>query len=130
MKVSARLVSLVFVVLAIVTAGAATMQDKAGQTASRRKRAGVPELADAGTTHGGDVPVQRRRPLRLALHPSRAQRRPAADDDPGAEEGRAGLVEASLSAEGYNKSERIRQLEQILYDREGRAMRDTELTSS
>ena len=36
-------------------------------------------------------------------------------------------MEASLSAEGYDKSERIRQLEQILFDREGRAIRDTEL---
>ena len=38
-----------------------------------------------------------------------------------------GLVRASLSAEGYDKAERIRQLEQVLFEREGRAMRDPAL---
>ena len=37
------------------------------------------------------------------------------------------LVQAGLSQEGYDKSEKIRQLEQILFEREGRAIRDTEL---
>ena len=37
------------------------------------------------------------------------------------------LVRASLSEEGFEKSETIRQLEQILFEREGRAIRDTEL---
>ena len=34
------------------------------------------------------------------------------------------LVQASLSAEGYDKAERIRQLEQILFEREGRVAQD------
>lgn len=37
------------------------------------------------------------------------------------------LVRASLSEEGFEKSQTIRQLEQILYEREGRDIRDTEL---
>lgn len=37
------------------------------------------------------------------------------------------LVETGLSQEGYEKSEKIRQLEAILFEREGRAIRDTEL---
>ena len=37
------------------------------------------------------------------------------------------LVEASLSAEGFEKSQTIRQLEQVLFEREGRDIRDTEL---
>ena len=37
------------------------------------------------------------------------------------------LVRASLSARGFEKSEQIRQLEAILFEREGRAIRDTEL---
>ena len=128
MKVSARLVALVFVVLAIVTAGAATLQDKAGQTASMAEAAQAfldtltPEQHAAVTFpfNSDDrfdwhyIPRERKGvPLRAM---TAAQKKAGLS-----------LVEASLSAEGYTKSERIRQLEQILYDREGRAMRDTEL---
>ena len=128
MKVSARLVPLVFVVLAIVAAGAATMQDKAGHTASMAEAAQAfldtltPEQRTAVMFpfNGDDrfdwhfIPRERKGvPLRAM---NTAQKKAG-----------LALVEASLSAEGYNKSERIRQLEQILYDREGRAMRDTEL---
>ena len=52
--------------------------------------AGVPRLADAGAALGRDVSVRQRRPLRLALHPPRAQGRAAQDDERAAEEGRAG----------------------------------------
>ncbi len=128
MKVSARLVPLVFVILAIVTAGAATMQDKAGQTASMAEAAQAfldsltPEQRSAAMfAFDSDdrfdwhyIPRERKGvPLRAM---SGTQKKAA-----------LALVEASLSAEGYDKSERIRQLEQILYDREGRAIRDTEL---
>ena len=128
MKVSVRLVPLVFVVLAIVTAGAATLQDQAGQTASMANAAQAfldtltPEQQAAATFpfNSDDrfdwhfIPRERKGvPLRSMTS---AQKKAALH-----------LVEASLSAEGYDKSERIRQLEQILYDREGRAMRDTEL---
>ncbi len=128
MKVSARLVPLVFVVLAIVTAGAATMQDKAGQTASMAEAAQAfldsltPEQRSAAMfAFDSDdrfdwhyIPRERKGvPLKTMSGP---QKKAA-----------LALVEASLSAEGYDKSERIRQLEQILFDREGRAIRDTEL---
>ena len=128
MKVSARLVPLAFVVLAIVTAGAATLQDKAGQTASMAEAAQAfldtltPEQRAAATFpfHGDDrfdwhyIPRERKGVSLRAMTPAQKKAGLA-------------LVEASLSAEGYDKSERIRQLEQILYDREGRAIRDTEL---
>ncbi len=128
MKVSARLVPLVFAVLAIVTAGAATMQDKAGQTASMAEAAQAfldsltPEQRSAATfAFNSDdrfdwhyIPRERKG---VSLRAMTAAQKKAA----------LALVEASLSAEGYEKSERIRQLEQILYDREGRAIRDTEL---
>ncbi len=128
MKVSARLVPLFFVVLAIVTAGAATMQDKAGQTASMAEAAQAfldsltPEQRSAAMFpfNSDDrfdwhyIPRERKGVSLKAM--SGPQKKAA-----------LALVEASLSAEGYDKSERIRQLEQILYDREGRAIRDTEL---
>ena len=128
MKVSARLVPLAFVVLAIVTAGAATMQDKAGQTASMAAAAQAfldtltPEQRAAATFpfNSDDrfdwhyIPRERKG---VSLKAMNKDQKTAA----------LALVEASLSAEGYDKSERIRQLEQILYDREGRAIRDTEL---
>ena len=128
MKVSARLVPLVFVVLAIVTAGAATMQDKAGQTASMAEAAQAfldtltPEQhATVMFPFNSDdrfdwhyIPRERKGVPLTAM--TAAQKKAA-----------LALVEASLSAEGYNKTERIRQLEQILFDREGRAMRNTEL---
>ena len=128
MKVSARLVSLVFVVLAIVTAGAATMQDKAGQTAS---------MAEAAQAFLNSLTPEQRTAVmfpfngddRFDWHFIPRERKGVPLRAMTAAQKKAGLalVEASLSAEGYNKSERIRQLEQILYDREGRAMRDTEL---
>ena len=128
MKVSARLVSLVFVVLAIVTAGAATMQDKAGQTAS---------MAEAAQAFLNSLTPEQRTAVmfpfdgddRFDWHFIPRERKGVPLRTMTAAQKKAGLalVEASLSAEGYNKSERIRQLEQILYDREGRAMRDTEL---
>jgi hypothetical protein len=37
------------------------------------------------------------------------------------------LVRSGLSQEGFDKSQTIRELEQILFEREGRAIRDTEL---
>lgn len=128
MKVSARLVPLVFVVLAIVAAGAATLQDKAGQTAAMADAAQAfldtltPEQRAAVTFpfHGDD---------RFDWHYIPRERKGVSLREMTAAQKKAGLalVEASLSAEGYDKSERIRQLEQILYDREGRAIRDTEL---
>ncbi len=128
MKVSARLVPLAFVVLAIVTAGAATLQDKAGRTASMAEAAQAfldsltPEQRSAAMfAFDSDdrfdwhyIPRERKGVSLRAM--SGAQKKAA-----------LALVEASLSAEGYDKSERIRQLEQILFDREGRAIRDTEL---
>lgn len=128
MKVSARLVPLAVVVLAMVTAGAATMQDKAGRTAMMAAAAQAfldaltPEQRAAATfAFASDdrfdwhyIPRERKGVSLKAM--SKAQKKAA-----------LALVAASLSAEGYDKSERIRQLEQILYDREGRAIRDTEL---
>ena len=128
MKVSARLVPLAVVVLAMVTAGAATMQDKAGRTAAMAAAAQAfldaltPEQRAAATfAFASDdrfdwhyIPRERKGVSLKAM--SKAQKKAA-----------LALVAASLSAEGYDKSERIRQLEQILYDREGRAIRDTEL---
>ena len=114
MKVSARLVPLAFVVLAIVTAGAATLQDKAGQAASMAEAAQAfldtltPEQRAAVTFpfHGDDrfdwhyIPRERKGVSLRAMTPAQKKAGLA-------------LVEASLSAEGYDKSERIRQLEQI-----------------
>ena len=128
MKVSARLVPLAVVVLAMVTAGAATTQDKAGRTAAMAAAAQAfldtltPEQRAAATfAFSSDdrfdwhyIPRERKGVSLKAM--SKAQKKAA-----------LALVAASLSAEGYDKSERIRQLEQILYDREGRAIRDTEL---
>ena len=128
MKVFARLVPLVFVVLAIVTAGAATLQDKAGQTAS---------MAEAAQAFLDTLTPEQRTAVMFPFNgddrfdwhfiPRERKGVPLRAMTKGQKTAGLALVEASLSAEGYTKSERIRQLEQILYDREGRAMRDTEL---
>jgi len=128
MKVSARLVPLVFVVLAIAAAGAVPNEDKAARTAAMAGAAQAfldtltPEQRAAATFpfHADDrfdwhyIPRTRKGVPLKAM--SKAQKQAA-----------LALAEASLSAEGYDKAERIRELEQILYDREGRDIRDTEL---
>ena len=128
MKVSARFIPLAVVVLAVVTAGAATQQDKAGQTAAMA--AAAQAFLDSLT------PEQRSAALfpfssddRFDWHYIPRERKGVSLKAMNAAQKKAALelVQASLSAEGYDKSERIRQLEQILYDREGRAIRDTEL---
>ena len=128
MKTTARLVPIVFVVLALVTAGAATMRQNADEVAAMTEAAQAfldtltPEQrSQAMFPFNSDdrfdwhyIPRERKGVALKAM--TKAQKTAA-----------LGLVEASLSAEGYDKAERIRHLEQILYDREGRAMRDTEL---
>ncbi len=128
MKLTARLVPIVFVVLALVTAGAATMRENAEQAASMTEAAHAflgtltPEQKAAVTFpfDGED---------RFDWHFIPRERKGVALKTMSEEQQAAGLalVQASLSAEGYDKAERIRQLEQILFEREGRAMRDTEL---
>ena len=128
MTVTARLVPIVFVVLALVTAGAATMRENAEQAASMTEAAQAfldaltPEQHAAATFpfDGEDrfdwhfIPRERKG---VALKTMTEEQQDAA----------LGLVRASLSAEGYDKAERIRQLEQVLFEREGRAMRDPAL---
>lgn len=128
MKVPARLVPVVFAALAIVTAGAASMADNAEQTAGMAEAANAfletltPEQRTAAmfAFDGEDrfdwhfIPRERKGvPLKTMTDAQKAAA--------------LALVQASLSAEGYDKAERIRQLEQILYEREGRDIRDTEL---
>ena len=128
MKVSARLVPIVFVALAIVTAGAATMADNAEQTAS---------MAEAATAFLETLtPDQRTAAMfpfdgedRFDWHfiPRERKGVPLKTMTEAQQAAALALVQTSLSAEGYDKAERIRQLEQILYEREGRDIRDTEL---
>lgn len=128
MKLTARLVPIVVVVLALVTAGAATMRENAELAASMTEAAHAflgtltPEQKAAVTFpfDGED---------RFDWHFIPRERKGVALKTMSEEQQAAGLalVQASLSAEGYDKAERIRQLEQILFEREGRAMRDTEL---
>ena len=128
MKVPARLVPVVFAALAIVTASAASMADNAEQTAGMAEAANAfldtltPEQRTAAmfAFDGEDrfdwhfIPRERKGvPLKTMTDAQKAAA--------------LALVQASLSAEGYDKAERIRQLEQILYEREGRDIRDTEL---
>ena len=126
--VPARLIPIVFVVLALVTAGAATMRENAEQAASMTEAAQAfldaltPEQRAATTFpfDGEDrfdwhyIPRERKG---VALRTMSEKQQDAA----------LALVRASLSAEGYDKAERIRQLEQILFEREGRAIRDPKL---
>ena len=46
---------------------------------------------------------------------------------PSQQDSALGLLRSSLSEEGYEKAETIRELEQILFEREGRAIRDRQL---
>ena len=128
MTVSARLVPIVFVLLAIITAGTSVVRSNADQVASMTEAAQAfletltPEQhAAAMFPFTSDdrfdwhfIPRERKG---VPLKTMTAAQREAA----------LALVQASLSAEGYDKSERIRQLEQILYEREGRDIRDTQL---
>ena len=128
MKTTARLVPIVFVALAIVTAGAASMLQNEDHVAAMSEAAQA--FLDSLT------PEQRAAAMfpfasddRFDWHYIPRERKgvPLKAMTPAQKKGALALLEASLSAEGYNKAERIRHLEQILYDREGRAMRDTEL---
>ena len=124
----ASLVPVVFVVLALVTAGAATVRENAEQAASMTEAAQAflealtPEQRAAASFpfNGEDrfdwhfIPRERKGvPLKTMTEVQK--------------DAALALVRASLSAEGYDKSERIRRLEQILFEREGRDIRDTEL---
>ena len=125
MTLKARLVPIVFVVLAIVTAGAATIRENAEQTASMVDAAQAlletltPEQRTATMFpfNGEDrldwhfIPRERKG---VALKTMTNEQQAAAQ----------ALVQASLSAEGYDKAERIRQLERVLFEREGRDIRD------
>ena len=125
MRMTARLVPIVFVALALVTAGAATMRQNTDHVAEMSEAAQAfldaltPEQRSAATfAFNSDdrfdwhyIPRERKG-VSLKMM-TKAQ-----------QEAGLALLEASLSAEGYDKAERIRHLEQILYDREGRAMRD------
>ena len=128
MRMTARLVPLVFVALAIVTAGAVSMLQNEDHVAAMSESAQAfldtltPEQRSAVmfAFNSDDrfdwhyIPRERKG---VALKTMTKAQKTAA----------LALLEASLSAEGYDKAERIRHLEQILYDREGRAMRDVEL---
>ncbi len=128
MKVPVRLVPIIVFVFGLATLGAVTIQDQADQTAAMAKAAHafVEALTEEQKTavmfpfNGDDrfdwhfIPRERKG---VPLKTMTEEQQSAA----------LALVQASLSAEGYDKAERIRQLEQILYEREGRDIRDTEL---
>ena len=128
MRMTARLVPIVFVALAIVTAGAASILQNEDHVAA---------MSDAAQAFLDTLtPEQRAAAMfpfasddRFDWHYIPRQRKgvPLKAMTTAQKKGALALLEASLSAEGYDKAERIRHLEQILYDREGRAMRDTEL---
>ena len=128
MKVSARLVPIVFVALAIVTAGAATMADNAEQTASMAKAAtAFLETLTPDQRTAAMFPFDGEDRFDWHFIPRERKGVPLKTMTEAQQAAALALVQTSLSAEGYDKSERIRQLEQILYEREGRDIRDTEL---
>ena len=128
MKVSARFIPIIVFAFGIATLGAVAMQDNAGQTAAMTQAAQAfletltPEQKTAVMFpfNGEDrfdwhfIPRERKG---VPLKTMTDEQQSAA----------LALVQASLSAEGYDKAERIRQLEQILFEREGRDIRDTGL---
>lgn len=123
-----RLVPIAFVVLTIITAGAATMRQNSDQVTS---------MTDAAQTFLGSLTPAQRAAVsfpfngddRFNWHFIPRPRKGVPLKTMTAAQRAAGLalVKASLSAEGFDKAERIRQLEQVLFEREGRAIRDTEL---
>ena len=128
MTASRRLVPIVFVILALVTVGMSIVRTNAEQAATMTEAAQsfletlTPAQRDAAmfSFNGED---------RLDWHfiPRERKGVPLKTMTSGQREAALALVQASLSAEGYDKSERIRQLEQILYEREGRDIRDAGL---
>ena len=128
MRMTARLVPIVFVALAIVTAGAVSMLQNEDHVAAMSESAQAfldtltPEQRSA-------VMFEFNSDDRFDWHYIPRERKGVSLKAMTKAQQAAGLalLEASLSAEGYDKAERIRHLEQILYDREGRAMRDVGL---
>ncbi len=128
MKLMVRLVPIVLVVLGLVTASAVTIQENAEKAVS---------MTEAAQAFLGTLTAEQKAAVtfpfdgedRFDWHFIPRERKGVALKTMSEEQQAAGLalVQASLSAEGYDKAERIRQLEQILFEREGRAIRDTEL---
>ena len=128
MTVAARLAPIIFLVLAVFITGTTVVRSNADQAASMTEAAEAfldtltPEQhAAVSFPFNGDdrfdwhfIPRERKGE---SLKTMTAAQREAA----------LALVRVRLSAEGYDKSERIRQLEQILYEREGRDIRDAQL---
>ena len=123
----ARIVPFVFLVAALLTAGiAATQQSRPASAMAEAVEAFLdtltPDQRQAATFpfDGEDrfdwhfIPRERKG---VPLKTMTATQQTAA----------LALVEASLSQEGFGKSETIRQLEQVLFEREGRDIRDPEL---
>ena len=122
----AGLVPAVFVVLTLLTANFVATQSAPAANMADAARAFLGTLTDeqrAAATFAFDgedrfdwhfIPRERKGvPLKTMTSP---QQQAAIE-----------LVRASLSTEGFEKSQTIRQLEQILFEREGRDIRDTEL---
>lgn len=123
----ARIVTFVFLVAALLTVGtAATQQSRPASAMAEAAEAFLdtltPDQLQAATFpfDGEDrfdwhfIPRERKG---VPLKTMTATQQKAA----------LALVEASLSEEGFGKSETIRQLEQVLFEREGRDIRDPEL---
>lgn len=126
--VPARLIPIVFVILAVVTAGAAIVRSNADQAAA---------MAEAAQAFLETLTPEQRTAIMFPMNgddrfdwhfiPKERKGVPLKTMTANQHEAALALVQTSLSAEGYDKSERIRQLEQILFEREGRDMRDTQL---
>ena len=123
----ARLVPVVFVLAAIVTATIAALQQPSPSSAM---------LASAQTFLQSLTAEQRQAAMfpftgedRFDWHYIPRQRKGVAlkTMTPSQQNAASALLRSSLSEEGYDKAETIRELEQILFEREGRAIRDREL---
>ena len=128
MTVSARLVPIVFVILAIITAGTGVVRSNADQAASMTEAAqAFLETLTPGQRSAAMFSFNGEERFDWHFIPRERKGVPLKTMTAAQREAALGLVQASLSAEGYDKSERIRQLEQILYEREGRDIRDAQL---
>ena len=122
------LVPVVFVVLALVTAGAATVRENAEQAASITEAAqAFLEALTPDQRAAASFPFIGEDRFDWHFIPRERKGVPLKTMTAVQQDAALALVRASLSAEGYDKSERIRRLEQILFEREGRDIRDTEL---
>ena len=123
----AYLVPVVFGVAALITVGLGARQEKRHAEAMLEAATTLLESLTPEQRAAASFPFDGEDRLDWHFIPRERKGVPLKTMTPVQREAALGLVRASLSTRGFAKSEEIRQLEGVLFEREGRAIRDTEM---